>query len=199
MKYLPLFFLIFFCTLSVHLAAQKDAVNIIRLENAGFEDEPSDATVPAGWHPCAEGTTPDILPGPWGVYNEPSEGDTFMGLITRQDGSFESVGQRFSTPLLKNECYRFRIDLAHSKTYTGYNRPLKLRIYGAETRCDKLQLLGKTGFIEHTDFRGYDFIFTPETNLNYIVIEAYYKSGFYSHMGNILLDNMSVVKRCPRA
>lgn len=181
------------------LRAQKGAINVIRLENAGFEDEPSDATVPAGWHPCAEGTTPDILPGPWGVYNEPSEGDTFMGLITRQDGSFESVGQRFSTPLLKNECYRFRVDLAHSKTYTGYNRPLKLRIYGAETRCDKLELIGKTGFIEHTDFRTYDFSVVPKTNLNYIVIEAYYRADAFSHMGNILIDNISVIQRCPRA
>ena len=195
-NYLFLFVALLLCG---SVFAQDDIPNTIRLENAGFEDEPSDATVPAGWHPCAEGTTPDILPGPWGVYNEPSEGDTFMGLISRQDGTWESVGQRFSTPLLKNECYKFRVDLAHSKTYTGYNRPLKIRVYGGETRCDELQLIAKTGFVEHTDFRTYDFTFTPETDLNYIVIVAYYKSGWFSHMGNILIDNLSVFKRCPRA
>lgn len=48
----------------------------IFLINPSFEgDEPQDATVPAGWHACKEGTTPDILSaGVWGVFTEPSEG-----------------------------------------------------------------------------------------------------------------------------
>lgn len=185
--------------LNFSVLAQKDATNSIRLENAGFEGEPSDATVPAGWHPCEENTTPDILPGPWGVYNEPSEGETFVGIITRQDGTFESFGQRTSAPLEKNECYRFQVDLAHSKTYTGYNRPLKLRIYAGQTKCDALQEIARTGFIEHTQFKTYKFSFTPETELNYIIIKAHYRDGTFSHMGNILIDNLSVIQRCPRA
>ncbi|MCB0682774.1 MAG: hypothetical protein KDC32_18010, partial [Saprospiraceae bacterium] len=47
----------------------------IPFQNPSFEgDEPQDATVPAGWFPCKEGTTPDILPGVWGVHTEPAEG-----------------------------------------------------------------------------------------------------------------------------
>ena len=66
----------------------------IYLTNASFEGEPQDATVPTGWFACELGTTPDILPGFWGVYSESSEGETYLGLITREDGTFESIGQR---------------------------------------------------------------------------------------------------------
>ena len=69
------------------------------LNNASFEGVPQDATTPSGWQECELGTTPDILPGFWNVYTEASDGETFIGLITRDDGSFESIGQRLSSPL----------------------------------------------------------------------------------------------------
>ena len=52
----------------------------IWLENASFEDEPQDATMPQGWRGWKKGTTPDILPGSWGVYLEPYDGDSYVDL-----------------------------------------------------------------------------------------------------------------------
>ena len=56
------FFCAFCAFISIALLAQD-----IWLENASFEDEPQDATMPQGWRGWKKGTTPDILPGSWGV------------------------------------------------------------------------------------------------------------------------------------
>ena len=101
----------------------------IRVVNPGFEDQPSDATVPKGWLPCEDGTTPDILPGFWGEYGDASQGRTFVGLITRENSTFESIGQRLSSPLTAGECYRFSIDLARGAVYAGFNQPIKFSFF----------------------------------------------------------------------
>ncbi len=170
-----------------------------RVDNPSFEGEPADATTPASWHPCAPGTTPDILPGPWAVTNEPHDGDTYVGLITRPDGSYESIGQRLSRPLKKGECYTIRLALAHSPTYYGYHGPLKLRIYGGTRKCRLDQLLAESPRIEHADFRVYEFEFRPKKDLYYLILEAFHQEGRFSYMGNILIDDVQPIRVCPRA
>ncbi len=175
----------------------------IRLENPSFEGEPQDATVPTGWMPCEAGTTPDILPGPWGVYQEASDGDTFLGLITRADGTYESIGQRLTTPLKKGECYSWSLDLAHSNTYAGYNQPLQLRIWATLSRCSasdssSQKLYESNLLIEHSEWKTYSFSFFSESEYNYIIIEAFVP-GNGAARGNILIDNCSKIIPCKRA
>jgi hypothetical protein len=171
----------------------------IYLINPSFEGEPQDATVPVGWLPCEPGTTPDILPGVWGVYQEASHGNTFVGLITRENSTWESIGQRLKTPLEALQCFSFFLDLAHSKTYSGYNKPLKLRIWGSATKCGKDQLLFESPLIEHREWKRYKVEFTGKKDINYILLEAFYEEGQFSRQGNILIDNISPIKRCARA
>lgn len=172
----------------------------IMLDNASFEGERQDATVPVGWHPCAKGTTPDILPGFWGVKLEPFEGESFMGLITRDDGTWESVGQRLSGPLKANNCYKFKLALAHSKDYAGYNKPIKLKIWGGATNCAKDQLLIETEYINHQEWKQYSFQFFTEKDLNYVIFEAQFMDGIYFYYrGNILVDDCSAFILCDRA
>lgn len=193
---LYLFILTLLCFCSLHsLPGQK----LIYFDNPSFEGEPSDATVPVGWLPCEEGTTPDILPGFWGVYREASEGDTYLGLITRGDGTWESITQRLENTLKKEECYQFTLDLARSATYNQYNRPIKLRVWGSTFKCEKKQLLLETDFIQHAFWKPYELSFYAKSPLNYIIFEAFYEEGIFRHPGNILLDNLSPIKRCPRA
>ncbi len=172
----------------------------IRLANPSFEGDPQDATTPTGWMPCMVGSTPDILPGAWGVYTPASDGETFLGMITREDGSWENIGQRLKQPLKALECYSFQIDLARSSTYSDYNMPLKLRIWAGETLCSLDQLLGETGFIKHTDWQTYTFNFLTKKKYNYIILEAHYATGvLFSYKGNILLDACSTINPCIRA
>jgi hypothetical protein len=170
----------------------------IELSNASFEGEPADATVPQGWLPCKEGTTPDILPGYWGVYTEPSDGDTYLGLITRQNNTWESIGQRLPTDVEKGSCYAWALDLSRSDTYSGYNGPLKLRVWISKTKCQKDQLIFESPLIEHTDWKTYKIKFTPEDNFRYILLEAFHSEEEFSYQGNVLIDRLRPIQGCDR-
>ena len=80
--------------------SHQDLKSQIYLRNPSFEsDAPQDATMPSSWLGCNMGTTPDILPGFWGVMQEASDGNNFLGLITRRDGTYEAIAQRLdATP-----------------------------------------------------------------------------------------------------
>ncbi len=187
---------IFFALLFLPLLGNTQNIYLI---NASFEGEPQDATMPVGWHACEPGTTPDILPGHWGVYQEASDGDTYVGLITRDDGSRESIGQRLKESLAPKSCFKFTLDLARAGTYSTYNAPIRLRIWGGKTHGAKTQLLKETGIIRHTFWKTYEIEFTATDHLNYIILEAYYGDGGQTPRGNVLIDNISAIKACPRA
>ena len=169
------------------------------LLNASFEGEAQDATVPSGWIPCQPGTPPDILPGVWGVYQEAAHGDTYMGLITRENGTWESVGQRLKNVLSPGQCFSMSLSLAHSNTYAGYKLPLKLRIWGGGERCERDQLLWESPLIEHREWKTYRFDFVPRSSMQYLIIEAYHQEGNFSYRGNVLIDRLSPIKKCIRA
>ena len=171
----------------------------ITLINPGLEDTPSDATVPQGWSACEWLTTPDILPGYWGVYTEPYEGDTYAGIITRENSTFESFGQRLSAPLMADTCYQMSIQLAHSNVYAGYGKPIRLRVSISDELCDESQVIYTSPLVDHEDWRPYRFSFRPLKKSQYIMIKAYYSDKKYSHKGNILIDAISSITNCLRA
>ncbi len=172
----------------------------VHLFNPSFESEPKDATMPIGWIGCEDGTTPDILPGPWGVYLPASEGETYMGLIVRKNGTWECVGQRLSQTLRAGSCFYFKMMLAHSNTYNGYNKPAIIRIWGGSDRCDKKQKLFESPPISHNNWKTYTIRFKPKQNIDFIVIEAYYNSKMNTtYNGNVLFDGISMIQTCDRA
>ena len=181
------------------MGAPKVSGQIIELANPSFEGEPRDATIPQGWMGCKEGTTPDILPGYWGVYQDPSDGDTYVGLITRGNNTWESIGQRMSASLKKGQCYNWGLDLAHSDTYSGYNGPLKVRVWLSRSKCEKEQLIFESPLIEHLDWQTYSVKFKPEDDdYRYILIEAFHSEDEFSYQGNILIDRLRSIRSCDR-
>ena len=190
-------FNLFFCCIflvSLSLSSQSS------FNNPSFEGEPQDATMPVGWVGCEPDTTPDILPGFWGVYNEPSDGDTFVGLITRRNDTYESITQRLKNPLLKDKCYVFAMDLSHSRTYSGYNGNIILKVWGGNSKCEKGQLLYETEAIKNTNWQNHNIQFTTKEEMRYIIFEANFKKGTSKpYNGNLLIDNISSIKWCGRA
>lgn len=170
----------------------------ILLQNPSFEDVPSDATVPHGWLPCAERTTPDILPGFWGVYLEPEQGETYIGLITRENSTSESIGQRLPEVLAQGQCYEMSLFLAKSNNYTGYSRPVHLRIWLSESKCEKQHLIYDSGLVKNTEWELHKFEFSPNHPAQYIMIEAFISDENFSHKGNILIDQISPIFKCKR-
>lgn len=182
--------LLFFC---VQFSSAQIAFN-----NPSFEDEPADATVPMGWFACERGTTPDILPGPWGVEMDSEEGETFVGLITRSDGSYESIGQRLSVVLQKNNCYEFTLSLASCETYSGFNSRVRLRVWAGTKKCKKTQLLYESSIVDQTEWEEHKVSFTAKKNLKYIIFEAYHPEDLAPAKGHILIDNISNILICSK-
>ncbi len=169
-----------------------------RLNNASMEGEPLDATMPDGWHACQDGTTPDIMPGPWGVEEEPYDGYSYVGLITRPNGTWEAIGQRFSIPLKANSCYDMSIVAAHADTYAGYNSSGRMRVWLGKTKCDYNQLILDVKQLMHLDWKNYPIRFTTEEEMHYIIIESYHPAGERASSGNILIDRISMPVSCNR-
>jgi len=169
-----------------------------QLNNMSMEGEPIDATMPDGWHACQEGTTPDILPGPWGVEEEPYDGNTYVGLITRPNGTWEAIGQRFSIPLKDKSCYTMGMLLAHSDTYAGYNEPGRIRVYLGKSKCDYAQLILDVASLSHTEWEYYPIRFTTEDTYQYIIIESFHPKGKRTSSGNILIDKIDPPVFCDR-
>ena len=179
----------------------------IRLKNPSFEDYPRVSSAPSGWLDCGfpEETEPDVQPSPnneFKVQKPANHGYTYLGMVVRDNDTWESVGQKLSQPLKKGQCYSFQIDLARSSTYisqtktTGkdanYNTPAKLRIYGGFGYCDKKFLLGESSMVINYNWKRYLFKFEPVDDYSYIILEAFYQTPtLFPYNGNILLDNAS--------
>lgn len=172
---------------------------VIYLNNPSFEEDPEEALLPSGWNRCSERSTPDILPGPFGVELEAVDGETFVGLITRADGSHEHILQRLHPRLKKKECYTTSIYLAHSKTYAGYRKPIHLRVWLGNRKCKQAQLIFESPLIKSNSWEKYNLEFTPNKNYKYLYLEAWYENGGTGRKGNILLDGIQPIRICPRA
>lgn len=156
--------------------------------------------VPNDWNSCSKGGTPDILPGVWEVNTPAADGTTYLGLITRSDGTWESIGQQLSSPVVPEECHTFSLELARSATYVNFNLPIKLKVYLGNGLCDKAQLVGESNNIISEEWTKKEFSFIPESPYTHLILEAYYGNGIYIYYnGNILIDNLSTIKMCPRA
>jgi outer membrane protein OmpA-like peptidoglycan-associated protein len=187
------------------LAQPKEAP--ITLINPSFEDLPKMGETPSGWYNCGKQgeTPPDVQPGGWGVAKPASNGQTYLGLVVRDNESWEGVGQRLSRPLLANHCYEFSLDLCRAELYLSVSRttgdevnyavPARVRIWGGMGYCDARELLAETSVITNTRWLTFNFRFNPKGNYSYLLIEAYYKTPvLFPSNGNILVDNASTIK-----
>lgn len=172
----------------------------IHLNNPSLEGTPRQSAAPEGWLYFSPGSTPDVQPGIWGVQVAAQEGKSYVGLVAREDGTSEDIGQTLREDLLAGVCYEFALYLAHTPKYAGYNHPLRLRIWGGSVRGARDQLLASTPLVNHPEWRPYKLQFVPSRTVRYLTLEAWYGPGVLFHYkGNILLDNCSPIERCDRA
>ena len=181
----------------------------IKFSNPSFEDYPKISSAPLNWYDCGlpRESPPDVQPDPtFGVTKEAYDGGTYLGMVVRDNDTWESVSQRISEPLQEGACYQFEIYLARSLTYMSVSRsshkeanyatPVKLKIWGGFGHCDKAQLLGQTNLITHTDWQAYLIQFRAQKAYQYIIFEAYYdEPTIFPYNGNLLLDYLSEIER----
>ena len=191
-----------FLALTLCLSWQKQALSQKKFSfaNASLEGRQNEGTAPPFWDNCGKNSTPDVLPGPWGVMTPAHEGQSYVGLVTREDGTWEAMSQKLPQDLRKDYCYRFTVHLAQAE-YAGYNKkPAVLRIWGGSGPCKREQLLATSPPIKHEDWQAYELSFTAKENWSHVIIEAYYDGGsLFYYRGNILLDALSDFEACIRA
>ena len=180
---------------------------MIVLRNASFEDQPNHSQTPREWIDCGfpGESEPDIQPsGEFGVTMLPYDGGTYLGMVVRDNSTWERVSQRLSKPMAQGSCYEFSIYLAKSPQYlsqsrttderVNYVRNAKLRIYGGKNPCDRQQLLAESELVGSYDWKRFTFTFAPDDNYTFITFEAFYKTpNLFPYNGNILLDNASAI------
>lgn len=184
---------------------------VIELANPSFEDIPRHSHTPQGWRNCGfQGeSAPDIQPDfTFRVSKRAVEGSTYLGMVVRDNDTWESVGQLLSKRMEKGTCYEFSIKLARSLSYLSVSRelnqpanyitPTKLRIWGGYGMCDKRFLLGESYLVRHEEWKMYEFKFEPDASYTHIILEAFYQTPtLFPYNGNLLLDDASFLKLIP--
>jgi outer membrane protein OmpA-like peptidoglycan-associated protein len=207
---------IFILVIVITAYSQGDEIVI---NNASFEDIPHKGGARPdqgirGWYDCGEiqfprETSPDIHPiNAWEVNTPPSEGRTYLGMVIRDNDSWESLSQRLKQPLEDGKCYKFSIDLSRSAYYVSasrvtqnienYTEPAVLRIWGGTGVCGRHELLAESSTVSNNEWQTYTFEFEPGRDVNYFTIEAFYEVPvLVPYNGHILVDNASVIQQIP--
>jgi Carbohydrate binding domain len=207
MKKSDMFHFIFILNFWLHLGFSSHSLptklhqeDKIHFNNPSFEGKAGASQTPQGWYSYTNSSTPDLLPGAWGVQAPAYAGNTCLGLVTREDGTSEDVGQLLSKTLQMGTCYTFSMYLNFAPKYVGYNNPIRLRVWGGTEKGEKATLLTSSPLIDNQTWKEYKFQFVPKSNIRYLTFEAYFGPGVtFFYKGNILLDNVSPIERCDRA
>ena len=171
-------------------------------KNPSFEGRPTagrDNTYLSGWMDCGSREFPeessfDIQPGFFKVILQPKDGLTYAGLVTRANGSYESLCQELGEFLIKDSTYLFSIHLAKSVMHKSVNMtawnaiqsssltksekkkkeaevelvPFTentiLRVWGGTDKCSKDELLFTSKEISNTDWEEYNIEFIAPSN-----------------------------------
>ena len=178
----------------------------IFLNNPSFEDEPSVAKPPFGWYYCGQPgeSPPDVHPGGFfGVDRLAKDGATFVGMVVRDNGTNEGIGQKLPSPLMAGKCYSFSLYAARSETYqsisrvtfgpANFSQAVALYIWGGYANCEKKELLAKSPSIVFEGWKNYSFSLQPREDYTHLSIEAYFAVPGRPYNGNVLLDQASAL------
>ena len=188
------------CLLVIALPAQN------LLENASFERHPEQlGRVPHGWAnagPVSE-SPPDVHTNTsnyFGVQHLAAEGEAYLGMVARDNYTFEAVSQRIPGGLRAGVTYRLRLWVSHSPTLastsrqTGrparYNNPIPFDVYVAEkANGGKFELVARSEPIDHADWREYTLEFTPTRDWKFLRLGAGMNTLYARPVcGNVLID-----------
>ncbi len=183
-----------------NINAQKDTIFI---KNASFEGEPDPVVPPDFWEDCNFKYESPIstMPGFFGEEKKAIDGETYLGMSIRDNGTWESTFQVLETPLKKGKTYHFSIYLSGSDVFESYSYisalprifddPIILKIWGSDSLCVRSQLLAVSPVINSPEWKKYHFYFTCDKDFPNLTLEAYYAPRNINANSILFLDNMS--------
>ena len=186
-------------------------VKAIQFVNPSFEDYPRANEVPVGWRDCGfpNESPADTHPsGGFDVVKLPSDGNTYLGMVVRDNDTWERVSQLLDSPIRGGVCYGFNLNLCRSELYRSYSRtteqranyvrPVKLIIWGGDSYCSKKERLAESPIVSNTTWQTYAFKFEPKQTHTHIMLEAFYETPvLFPYNGNILVDKASEIAPMP--
>ncbi len=202
----------FLITLTFLLHLHLNAQETIHLNNPSFEGVVIRNKLPSSWKNAGQyefpkETPPDHHPNNlFFVKEQAKDGKSYVGLVTRDTRTWESIGQMLSEVLVKGKTYEFSLYLRLPQNYisisrrtrqeANFNQPVILRIWGGRNAFNKTELLAQSPIIDHKEWREYIFRFTPQKdNWKAISFEAYYKEDLISpYNGSTLIDHCSPIR-----
>lgn len=200
---------VFFIFLILMGSFQVFGQEVFTLKNPSFEEDKPDVGIePSGWlnMGAAGETPPDIQPGFFEVNLEAQHGKRYLGLVTRDNNTWEGVWQRLDGFLKKDSAYSFSVWLARSNALwsvsraTGreanYNAPTILKIWGVNSETQEEELLAESTAVSHSLWTLYTFTLKPTVaDFDEIDLMAYYAPGQEQKNGNLLIDNCSEIQK----
>ena len=205
MHYLLLPILFLFCAA---LPAQDNVA--IFFTNPSFEDYPRVSEPPRGWADCGfpGESAVDVQPEPhreFDVVKRAFHQNTYLGMVVRDNDTYERVSQVMSNPMVAGQCYELTVHLAKSDVYrsqsrlteteVNYDTPAKLQIRGGFGTCDLGAIIGKSSVIDNGNWKQYTIKLEPEEPYTHIVLEAYYNTPIlFPYNGNVLVDNLQPLR-----
>ncbi len=163
------------------------------LSNPSLEGQILMIGPPPGWSICNFNSSPNVQPGKYDVFLPPSDGITYLGMLTRPDFTWEDVQSPLDVPLSKDSCYRLKVDLAfwQNLSFTVAS-PCLVKVYGGTYSCDKTTLLWQSPAVSNVDWQTYQFIIhNEEFDIDYLVFDAYYV-GTVAYYGYVVMDNIRI-------
>jgi len=143
--------------------------------NPSFEGTAGAGQVPPGWSLCSG--TPDIQVisgtgnGIYAINTPPTHGNTYMGMVTRQNGWTESMSQLLPSPLQAGTAYSGSIDIYTSNLHSNWVDRGRLEFWGGFSSCQYSQLLWSSGQINNFHFfQTYPVSFTPSASYTHFTI-----------------------------
>ncbi|MEM0994221.1 MAG: hypothetical protein AAGI49_14370 [Bacteroidota bacterium] len=189
------------------LSVQAQQQNILLLDNPSFEGVAQPEYAPPGWFDCGfEEEYVNMMYAGYsdfaGVQQKAAMGSTYIGLVVRDNNTWEGVGQSLFRPLQVGNCYEFHLRLSKSTTFysrdragerQAYHAPAKVKIWGGSTTCERSELLAETTAIQHNDWQNYTFVLNPQSgSVTHIRIESYHlEDSLLAYNGHVLIDHAS--------
>lgn len=181
---------------------------VITLPNPSFEGTARHSSLPEGWlnagHP--DESPPDVFPNDFfGPKPDAADGETYLGLVTRDNATQEAVFAPLSNPMLAGRTYRLSVALARAEVYLSpsrtaevvdnFNRPVRLCIWGRNALGDQRELLAVTEPLPHPNWMEYHFDLRPSRSYTHLELGVTYAADAkLPYNGNLLMDRLSALQ-----
>lgn len=177
----------------------------LRDENHNSLNQPPTGWIDCGIHMFPKSTPIDILPNRfWSKPNEIHDLETYIGMVVRQDSSYESIGQKLQSNLQVDSCYQIEYFVSRSDNYWSYVSnskekqnfitPAKVAFYAGNKVCAFEDYLGESPPINSSEWIQYKLEFKMPSDANYFFIVAeHIKFDSVAYNGHVLVDCLSAI------